>query len=1301
MAIKNEKATVDVYINGKQATQELANLKQQFAILEQSKNDMAKAGQEMSKDQLKLYKETEAELKKYDKAVENITVTLNNLSGKSYRDLQEAARRLQIEINKQARGTEEENRQWKHNVEMLGLVKAEITKVKGEMNTLGTETKKTGGLFNSFKEMVNFGQNFTFGNVMYQSLIMLKDGFMNLFSGSMKEWNEAAKGIAQLDAVIKSTGGAAGKTSQQIDEMANSLAGLTSFEDDAIKQSSALLLTFTQISGGTFDKAQMAILDMATAMATASGTEVDLKDTTIKVGKALNDPIQGMTALKKAGVMFTESQKEQIKVLQEAGDLVGAQNIILQELQKEFGGSAEAARAADVSFNEVSKSWKNLQEDIGEKGAGAFKSLANAIRGSIEFVREHLGVFSGMVKVVGSAGVGLLTYIGVVKAATLAKKIYTSVTTAFTVATEGATIATRVFNAVSKMNPIGLIAGVISTAITAFLMFRDSVKESNKALEEANRLTDEFKKKTGEEAGRMNLLFEGLKNSNVPLREKQKLVKDLNGEYGKYLPFLVDETMSIKDIISVQKLANIELEKQISLKLANEKAAKFGERKAELESQIMGWKVYTSVIQQSWDVRKKAEDEAKKTGKDVDAASRKAFNDYVKNSALAKKIGDEYGFDMLTTTGKFNKQILELQTQLTTIDMMITSNSNSYNKILSGIEQKEANSLETKEAILAKQKELNAMKNEELEDLQKEEGVSKKEKDMAKEILAERKKNEKMNEVRIKEKTKYEEWNRKLKEIDDLRLDTTLSAIEKEVEAVRKKYDDMIAAGKKFLAESPGLAPEKKEKVEGDIKNLEVERDAAIKARLLEHEEKLMTDVMAVREKFVEHKKSLSNKEIEIIDNEVDKLLKQYDETEAKINEFFQAKLKMAETGSEEYYNIIDEWETAIGMNERNRTDETADYKLEKEQEFHDKIKGLLDEGSFVKMDKDQEEITRIEAKYKKLIEEAIRYYDAEIALAGENEEKKRSLTEEKEKTVGTLGKNKELAKAEKTAEKERQTRVQLSQFAIQETQLVSDTMFKIESDRLSAETNQKMSELNNRKAKELSQANLTEEQKAQIERKYAAEAAVIKQHEWQASQEASKTQAIVNGALAVTNILATMPWVTFGIAQGIAIASAVASTAAQVAIISSQKMPQFAKGKYPVVGADDGKVYDAGFGGRATTGFVHSPTLFLAGEQPEMIIDNPTLRIPMVQKMAKIIYDIKHGGVRQFAEGNYPELGIDKLGIRNGDSSQAAINAMMLKALEDINRKMDNPTRAMVSYDDLRDSQARVDGIINESNLG
>ena len=76
-------------------------------------------------------------------------------------------------------------------------------------------------------------------------------------------------------------------------------------------QSSALLLTFTQISGGTFDKAQMAILDMATAMATASGMEVDLKDTTIKVGKALNDPIQGMTALKKAGVMFTESQKEQ------------------------------------------------------------------------------------------------------------------------------------------------------------------------------------------------------------------------------------------------------------------------------------------------------------------------------------------------------------------------------------------------------------------------------------------------------------------------------------------------------------------------------------------------------------------------------------------------------------------------------------------------------------------------------------------------------------------------------------------------------------------------------------------------------------------------------------------------------------------------------------------------------------------------------------------------------------------------------------------------------------------------------
>jgi hypothetical protein len=159
---------------------------------------------------------------------------------------------------------------------------------------------------------------------------------------------------AQLAAVIKSTGGAAGLSAEQIKGMAKELQGVTNFSDDAILSGQNLLLTFTNIGEDVFPRATETMLDMATALGT------DAKSGAIQLGKALNDPTEGISALTRVGVTFTEQQKEQIKAMQEAGDMAGAQTVILDELQKEFGGSARAlADPADqlknafVDFKEV------------------------------------------------------------------------------------------------------------------------------------------------------------------------------------------------------------------------------------------------------------------------------------------------------------------------------------------------------------------------------------------------------------------------------------------------------------------------------------------------------------------------------------------------------------------------------------------------------------------------------------------------------------------------------------------------------------------------------------------------------------------------------------------------------------------------------------------------------------------------------------------------------------------------------------------------------------------------------------
>jgi phage-related minor tail protein len=148
---------------------------------------------------------------------------------------------------------------------------------------------------------------------------------------------ESENAIRQLEARIKSTGGAAGLSSEQLQDFAQELQKITTFGDDAILAMQGVLLTFTNIRGDVFKDATRAILDLSIAMGQ------DLQSSAVQLGKALNDPVKGITALSKIGVAFTEDQKNLIKAFVEVGDRASAQRIILNELRTEFGGAAEAA----------------------------------------------------------------------------------------------------------------------------------------------------------------------------------------------------------------------------------------------------------------------------------------------------------------------------------------------------------------------------------------------------------------------------------------------------------------------------------------------------------------------------------------------------------------------------------------------------------------------------------------------------------------------------------------------------------------------------------------------------------------------------------------------------------------------------------------------------------------------------------------------------------------------------------------------------------------------------------------------
>jgi hypothetical protein len=186
----------------------------------------------------------------------------------------------------------------------------------------------------------------------------------DFISGSIAEASEFQSIFAQTEAVVKSTGMAAGLTAQQMADMANAMSassGNSIFADDAILGAQNVLATFTQIQGTNFGGATQAILDISQAMGT------DLQSSALQVGKALNDPIAGISALSRVGVSFTDSQKAMIEAMVETGDVAGAQQIILAELNKEFGGSAAAA--VDTYAGQqalLAAQFADIQQTLGE-----------------------------------------------------------------------------------------------------------------------------------------------------------------------------------------------------------------------------------------------------------------------------------------------------------------------------------------------------------------------------------------------------------------------------------------------------------------------------------------------------------------------------------------------------------------------------------------------------------------------------------------------------------------------------------------------------------------------------------------------------------------------------------------------------------------------------------------------------------------------------------------------------------------------------------------------------------------------
>lgn len=220
-------------------------------------------------------------------------------------------------------------------------------------------------------------------------------GFLKATIGSSISAAVEAQNVqAQLGAVLKSTGGVAGVTAQAALDLSKKLQGLTTFGDEAILSAENLLLTFTKIGQDIFPEATQTVLDMSTALGQ------DLKSSAIQLGKALQDPILGVVALRRVGVNFNEAQTEVIKNLVETGHAAEAQRLILKELATEFGGSATAKAATfGGQVEQVKNQLNDMKEEIGLRLIPSLRTLLTTFvqNNSVMGVGTSIGSMLGRV----------------------------------------------------------------------------------------------------------------------------------------------------------------------------------------------------------------------------------------------------------------------------------------------------------------------------------------------------------------------------------------------------------------------------------------------------------------------------------------------------------------------------------------------------------------------------------------------------------------------------------------------------------------------------------------------------------------------------------------------------------------------------------------------------------------------------------------------------------------------------------------------------------------------------------------
>ncbi len=978
--------------------------------------------------------------------------------------------------------------------------------------------------------------------------------------------------------------------------------------EDLVAISEAVAPKFNDMSmaGNSIDKVLMKLKD----------TGIGYKDGIFDINIALDELRVKIQNGEKVTKLFGSEHAKMVEVLLAEQSEINRYKKAITDTNVAIEQASIKTATNAVKLEQAKNKAQENANILGEQLTPALTFSTNAFSYLLKVLVVIIKNWDTFAKILIIGATAIATYTIATKGAIIAKNLYTK-------AVQLATVAQKIFSKAAKSNPWGLILTAVAAVVVAIIAFKDELKESSKAVRD-------FNKQLVKEKTELNNVFDALKKTGKGTEARKELIIKINKEYGKYLPNLLTENSSLKDIAEAQKLANSALAKNLALKSQEAAIVEATQKAIDVRAEITS-DILQDATRDNKHLLKQASDEFNEL-----IELRKKTIATGEHDGGKKRAEFESKYDLKYTAQEIYK-IIEAENEknekLKEIDAIFSAytkkeKEQTYEQERQMLINQIKNNMISKEEYNLKLKALQLkygkikIKNEETNNNE----IITTEKQKNKKIIEERKKladelkairegyiasvdrmfeeelTDELDRLSAQRNNELNALDQRLKDTEEFRL---------MVQAINNKYD---GEEKKVKADNRKTEIEAETNFQLAILEIkeqsgEIDYETAFNEKMAIIQEQYDAELIA-KQAFIEKQNQLTT---DYKKKKEEKTLENFDDTEFKDNQSQLDELK-----------------------------ELSDQKLISEEEFTAKKKELEEEHT-------QEKIDRAD-DYASDATDAINLLSTafEIAQVAELKSLEESLAAKlsaNDSYYEELLNNARLSGEQRTALLEEQ--------ALAEEQIKADI----------------------------------EEKKNKIERKYKKR---------QAHMQALQTA--IDGAVAIVKDAAVLGPLALPtqIAHGI-------QTAASIALIEI-KASQFAKGKYPVIGEDDGKLYNADYADKLGTGIIGSPVL--VAEEPEMVVDNQTLYNPKKDKYgmsvmdhARSIMSIKHSKVPQFAEGK--DIAVEAV----GDSAKATNSDVLLNSIINevsLLRKeiatFEKTKKVVVVYSDITEAGDRIAEITTDT---